>query len=215
MGLDSVTTLLAIRHGETIWNRETRIQGHTDIPLSELGLAQAQRLARALADETIDAIYASDLRRAWQTAEAVAVRHGLPVRAEPGLRERGFGRFEGLTWAEIETRYPEDSLRWRRREPDFAAEGGERLRDFYARAVGTVERLAQAHPGQTLALVAHGGVMDCLYRAGQGLDLQAPRAWTLGNATINRLIYAGAGLRVIGWNDDLHLEGLSLDEASA
>lgn len=215
MGLDSVTTILAIRHGETNWNRESRIQGHTDIPLSNLGLAQAQRLGQALADEAIDAVYSSDLRRAWQTAEAVAAPRGLSLRAETGLRERGFGSFEGLTWSEIEIQYPEQSQRWRRREPDFAAEGGERLQDFYQRAVSTVERLARAHAGQRIAVVAHGGVMDCLYRAGQRLELQAPRSWTLGNATVNRLIYTGEGLRVVGWNDDLHLEGLSLDETSA
>ena len=215
MELDSVTTLLAIRHGETAWNRETRIQGQLDIPLNALGLAQAQRLGQALAGERVDAIYASDLSRAWQTVQAVAAVLDQPVQPEPGLRERGFGRFEGLTWSEIEANWPEQALRWRRREPDFGAEGGERLQDFYQRAVGTVERLARDHPGQTLVLVAHGGVMDCLYRAGQRLDLQAPRSWVLGNATINRLLYTPAGLQVMGWNDDLHLDGLSLDERAA
>lgn len=215
MGLDSVTTVLAVRHGETAWNRESRIQGHLDIPLSPLGLAQAQRLAQALAGEPLDAIYASDLGRARQTAAAVAERVGLPVQEDAGLRERGFGCFEGLSWREIESRWPEQALRWKRRDPDFGAEGGERLRDFYARAVGTVERLAQAHPGQTLLVVAHGGVMDCLYRAGRRLALEAPRSWTLGNASINRLLYTPAGLSVVGWNDDLHLDGLSLDEHAA
>lgn len=215
MGLDSVTTILAIRHGETTWNRENRIQGQLDIPLSALGEAQAERLGRALAGEAIDAIYASDLARAWRTAEALAAGRGLEIRPEVGLRERGFGSFEGQTWTEIETRWPEESLRWRRRDPDFGPVGGERLQDFYRRAVATVERLAQAHPGQTLAIVAHGGVMDCLYRAGRRLELQAPRSWTLGNATINRLIYTPAGFNVVGWNDDLHLEGLSLDESAA
>lgn len=215
MGLDSVTTVLAVRHGETAWNRESRIQGHLDIPLSPLGLAQAQRLAQALAGEPLDAIYASDLGRARQTAAAVAERVGLPVQEDAGLRERGFGCFEGLSWSEIESRWPEQALRWKRRDPDFGSEGGERLRDFYARAVGAVERLAQAHPGQTLLVVAHGGVMDCLYRAGRRLALEAPRSWTLGNASINRLLYTPAGLSVVGWNDDLHLDGLSLDEHAA
>lgn len=215
MGLDSVTTVLAVRHGETAWNRESRIQGHLDIPLSPLGLAQAQRLAQALAGEPLDAIYASDLGRARQTAAAVAERVGLPVLEDAGLRERGFGCFEGLSWSEIESRWPEQALRWKRRDPDFGAEGGERLQDFYARAVGTVERLAQDHPGQTLLIVAHGGVMDCLYRAGRRLALEAPRSWTLGNASINRLLYTPAGLSVVGWNDDLHLDGLSLDEHAA
>lgn len=215
MGLDSVTTILAVRHGETAWNRESRIQGQLDIPLNALGLAQARRLGQALAGETIDAIYASDLTRAWQTAEAVAATTGLPLTAEPALRERSFGSFQGRSWSEIEQQWPEQSARWRRREPDFAAEGGESLQDFYQRAVTTVERLAQAHPGQTVVIVAHGGVMDCLHRAGRRLSLQAPRSWVLGNATINRLLYSPAGLSVVGWNDAGHLEGLSLDETAA
>jgi probable phosphoglycerate mutase len=215
MGLDSVTTILAIRHGETAWNKESRIQGQLDIPLNATGLAQARRLAAALEGESIDAIYASDLARAWQTAEAIAALKNISIRAEPGLRERSFGIFQGRTWSEIEQQWPAESLRWRRRDPEFAAEGGESLQDFYGRAVGCVERLAAAHPGQTVVLVAHGGVMDCLHRAGRRLELQAPRSWTLGNATINRLLYSPAGLSVVGWNDDNHLNGLALDESAA
>lgn len=212
MPLDSSTRLLAIRHGETAWNRETRIQGHLDIPLNSRGLAQAQRLGLALQDEAIDVIYSSDLTRARQTAEAVAARTGAPLRLDARLRERCFGLFEGRTWTEIAARWPEQSERWRRRDLDFAAEGGETLNDFYRRCVSVVEELAQAHPGQTVAVVAHGGVMDCLYRAGSRLPLHAARSWTLGNATINRLLYSAEGLSLVGWNDDLHLEGVGLDE---
>jgi 2,3-bisphosphoglycerate-dependent phosphoglycerate mutase len=214
MGLDSVTTILAIRHGETAWNRESRIQGQLDIPLNAVGLAQAQRVGQALVGERLDALYASDLSRAWQTAAAVAAATGLSPRAQAGLRERSFGVFQGLSWTEIEQQWPEQSERWRRRDPDFGAEGGERLQDFYQRVVSTVEGLARAHPGQTIVVVAHGGVMDCLHRAGRRLTLQAPRSWTLGNATINRLLYSSAGLSVVGWNDDSHLQGLSLDETA-
>ncbi len=210
--LDSTTRILAIRHGETAWNRATRIQGHIDIPLNEMGLLQASRVAAALEHETIDVIYSSDLTRARQTAEAVAQATGAPLKLDAELRERAFGSFEGLTYDEITARWPEQAERWRRRDLSFAAEGGETIPDFYARCVGAVLRLAQAHPGQTLVIVAHGGVMDCLYRAGSRLPLEAPRSWTLGNATINRLLYSQEGLTVVGWNDDFHLENLSLDE---
>jgi probable phosphoglycerate mutase len=213
--LDRVTTVLAVRHGETAWNRETRIQGQLDIPLNALGRAQAQRLAQALADQPIDVIYASDLGRAGETARIVASRLGLDVRSDPGLRERAFGVFEGRTWAEIEERWPAESERWRRRDPEFGAEGGERLQDFYARAVAAAQRLAAGHPGQNVLLVAHGGVLDCLYRAAARQPLQAPRTWLLGNATINRLLYTGQDFNLVGWNDDKHLDGLSLDEAAA
>ena len=208
-----VTRVLAIRHGETAWNVDTRIQGQLDIPLNETGRWQAHRLALAVADEGIDAVYSSDLLRAWQTAQAVGRGCGRAVVADTGLRERGFGVFEGLTFAEIAVRWPEQSGRWRRRDPTFGADGGEVLNDFYARCVATATRLASAHPGQTIALVAHGGVMDCLYRAASHLALDAPRSWELGNASINRLLYTPEGFTLIGWSDTYHLEDGSLDDS--
>lgn len=213
--LEQATRLLLIRHGETAWNRATRIQGHTDIPLSPLGLAQAERLAGALADEPLAAIYSSDLSRARQTAEALARVRQLPIQLDAALRERAFGRFEGLNWEEIEQGYPEDAARWRRREPDFAVGGGESLQVFSARCLAAASRAAASHPGQSIALVAHGGVLDCLYRAATRAALDAPRSWQLGNATINRLLATPEGFTLIGWNDDRHLAGLSADDIAA
>jgi 2,3-bisphosphoglycerate-dependent phosphoglycerate mutase len=210
-GAAEPTRIFALRHGETAWNVDTRIQGQLDVPLNETGRWQAERLAQALADEPLAAVYASDLARAHETALAVGRVAGVPVLSEPGLRERGFGRFEGHTFAEIEQRWPQESLRWRRREPDFGPGGGETLRGFYARCIGAAARIAAAHPGQAIALVAHGGVMDCLYRAALHIELQAPRTWQLGNASINRLLYTEAGFGMVGWSDTLHLEA-SLDE---
>ncbi len=209
------TRVILVRHGETAWNRATRIQGHTDIPLSPLGLAQAQRLAEALADEPLAAVYASDLSRARQTAEALAATRGLEVRLDVGLRERAFGRFEGLSWEEIAQRFPDDSARWRRREPDFAVGGGESLSTFSARCVGAARRVVAAHPGQSIMLVAHGGVLDCLYRAATRTALDAPRSWQLGNATINRVLATSEGFTLVGWNDDRHLAGLAADDVAA
>ena len=125
-----VTRIIAIRHGETAWNVDTRIQGQLDITLNMTGLMQAGRVAQALADEDIDAIYASDLLRAWQTANAIAHATDSPLSANTGLRERGFGLFEGKTFAEIETLWPEEAQRWRKREPDWAPPGGESLSDM-------------------------------------------------------------------------------------
>lgn len=213
--LEEATRVILIRHGETAWNRATRIQGHSDIPLSPLGLAQAQRLAEALADEPLAAIYASDLSRARQTADALAGAQGLPVRLDTGLRERAFGRFEGLSWEEIAQTYPEDATRWRRREPDFPVGGGESLTVFSARCLQAATRAVAAHPGQSIALVAHGGVLDCLYRAATRTALDAPRSWQLGNATINRLLATSEGFTLVGWNDDRHLAGLPADDVAA
>ncbi|MFG6432599.1 histidine phosphatase family protein [Roseateles sp. LYH14W] len=213
--MEQATRLVVIRHGETAWNRATRIQGHTDIPLSDLGVAQAQRLAGALAEEPLAAIYASDLSRARQTAEALAVTRGLPVRFDAALRERAFGRFEGLSWNEIEQTYPDEAARWRRREPDFAVGGGESLNVFSARCLQAARLAAAAHPGESIALVAHGGVLDCLYRAATRVALDAPRSWQLGNATINRLLATVDGFTLVGWNDDRHLAGLGTDDIAA
>ena len=209
-----ITRVLAIRHGETAWNVDTRIQGQLDIPLNETGRWQAHRLALALAEEGIDAVYSSDLLRALETARAVSSGSRHSIVTDVGLRERGFGEFEGMTFKEIEQRWPEQSARWRKRDPAFGPRGGEVLTDFYARCVSTVTRLATAHPGQSIAVVAHGGVMDCLYRAATRLDLQAPRSWQLGNASINRLLYTPQGFTLVGWSDTWHLEDPSLDESS-
>ena len=213
------TRIIAIRHGETTWNVDTRIQGQLDIPLNETGRWQAHRLALALAGEDIQAIYASDLARAFETATAVSQAVKVPIQTNPGLRERGFGDFQGKTFAEIEATFPEQALRWRKRDPNFAPTGGESLIQFRDRAVSTVHTLAAKHPGEQIVIVAHGGVMDLLYRAATGQDLQAPRTWQLGNASINRLLWTPdathGGLSLVGWSDTHHLEGDALDETTA
>lgn len=206
------TRVLAIRHGETAWNVDGRIQGQLDVELNDTGRQQVQRLALALAHEGIDAICSSDLLRALETAQAIAHGCERPITTDPGLRERGFGVFEGLSYDEINRRWPDQAERWRKRDPDFGAEGGETLRQFYDRSVGTVARLAALHPGQTIVVVSHGGVMDCLYRAATRLALDAPRTWQLGNASINRLLYTPQGFTIIGWSDDHHLGRNPLDE---
>jgi probable phosphoglycerate mutase len=208
------TRVLAIRHGETDWNVDGRIQGQLDIPLNATGRWQVHRLALAVADEGIDAVYSSDLLRAFETAQSVSRGCGQPIVTDVGLRERGFGVFEGLSYAEINERWPAQAERWRKRDPDFGAEGGETLREFAARGVATVERLAALHPGQTIAVVSHGGVMDCLYRAAARVALDAPRSWQLGNAAINRLLYTPQGFTLVGWSDISHLDQSTLDEFS-
>jgi probable phosphoglycerate mutase len=212
--MQPVTRIVAIRHGETAWNVDTRLQGHLDIPLNDTGRWQAQRTASALVEEGISAVYSSDLLRALQTAEALGDALSLPVVTDTRLRERAFGVFEAHTFAEIEARWPADARRWMQREPDFTPQGGESLREAYLRCIDAVHALAAAHAGQTIALVSHGGVMDCLYRAATRLDLQARRSWPLGNASINRLLHTGIGLTLIGWSDTRHLDVMALDESA-
>ena len=200
------TRILAIRHGQTAWNADSRIQGHTDIALDIVGEWQAERLALALGDDELDVLYSSDLARARQTAAPLAARKKLQVRVDAGLRERGFGEFEGLSFKQIEQRWPEQAAAWRHRDPDFGARGGEVLRDFRERVVAAVTRLALAHRGQSIALVTHGGVLDLLYREATRVALDAPRTWQLSNAGINRLLSNAEGLFLVGWDDCAHLQ---------
>lgn len=213
MPLSQITRVLAIRHGETAWNVDTRIQGQLDVPLNDTGRWQAERLAQALAAEGLEALYASDLSRAQETAAIVARALDLPLAPHRGLRERHFGRFQGHTHAEVERLWPQDAQRWRRREPDFSPPQGERLVDFYDRCVGAARELAARHPGQTIALVAHGGVLDCLYRAATRQPLDAPRAWSIANASVNRLLHTSEGFSLLAWGDTGHLD-TARDETS-
>ncbi len=215
----SATRIIAIRHGETAWNVDTRLQGHLDIGLNSRGQWQAKRAALALADEDITAIYSSDLSRAHATAKAIAdlsrCASARQVRPHTGLRERGFGIFEGQTYAQISMDWPEESRRWRQRDPHFAPEGGETLTQLRERITRTVNSLASQHIGEQIVLVAHGGVMDALYRLATGQDIESPRSWDLGNAAINRLLWTPEGLTLVGWADTRHLDDATLDEASA
>ena len=214
--MTDVARVLAIRHGETTWNVDTRIQGQLDVGLNDTGRWQAERLARALAEEPIQAIYASDLGRAHDTAMAISRVCGVAVTAEPGLRERHFGEFQGKTFAEIEAVLPEQARLWRTRDPAFAPTGGESLLQLRERVVATAEKLAARHAGELIVLVGHGGVMDVLYRAATRLDIQAPRTWALGNAAINRLLWTPDGFTLVGWADTQHLDkdNNSLDETT-
>ena len=209
------TRIIAVRHGETAWNVDARIQGQLDIALNENGRCQAQRLARSLAArEPMAAIYSSDLLRAWDTAESIAQAAGLVLVTETGLRERSFGRFEGKTFVEIEASWPADTARWRTRDPDWAPPGGESLATVRERVLQTTHLLAARHTGEQIVLVAHGGVLDALYRAATRLSIDAPRTWTLGNASINRLLWTPQGLTLVGWADTAHLDDEWQDEVT-
>lgn len=214
----AATRIVAVRHGETAWNVDTRIQGQLDIGLNKRGMWQAQRVGQALADEAIDHIYSSDLSRAHTTAQAIAQLANLPsartVRLHSGLRERGFGTFEGQTWAAIAEQWPEESRRWKQRDPHFAPPGGETPTQLLARVSRTVEEIAAQHLGEHIVLVAHGGVMDMLYRLATRQELHAPRTWELGNAAINRLLWTPDALTLVGWADTGHLDESTLDESS-
>ncbi|HKO67498.1 MAG TPA: histidine phosphatase family protein [Burkholderiaceae bacterium] len=204
------TKLLLIRHGETAWNAEHRIQGQLDIPLSPLGILQAARLAECLASESIEAVYSSGQSRAWLTAAPLAARLGLQIIAEPRLRERSFGVFEGLTLDEIAARYPAEFIKWRERDPGWRPDGGESGRQLIDRVMSAVTDIGARHKNQTVALVSHGGVLDVVYRAARVLQWHAPREHQMLNAAINRLTASASdsaplALSIDLWGDVAHL----------
>lgn len=210
-----------VRHGETSWNAERRLQGHQDIPLNTLGLAQAAAAARYLsakhAQTPFAALVSSDLLRARQTADAIAAALRLEVQNAPGLRERHYGDFEGKTPGEAALH-------------DGAAYGAMLAREDLAGAPGNVEplnamverierylaELAQVHQDQSVILVTHGGVLDILYRRAMGRPLTGPRDAPIPNAGLNWLDLApvGKGLRwrLLAWGETTHLADASLDE---
>ena len=204
------TRILAIRHGETPWNVDTRIQGQLDIGLNDTGQWQAQRVGLALRDEHMAAIYSSDLKRAFDTAQAIAQHNALApslnVVGHTGLRERHFGHLQGQTWAEIEQGWPEDAKLWRGRDPHWSPVGGESLTALRERIQTCVNELASQHLDEQIVLVAHGGVMDALYRLATNQTIEAPRTWHLGNAAINRLLWTPQGLSLVGWGDVSHFD---------
>lgn len=206
-----MTRLCIIRHGETAWNAEHRVQGQLDVPLNAAGLAQADAVARALRQEAFDAIYSSDLSRAVQTAQPLASILALKILRHEDLRERHYGVFQKLTYAEVKVRYPEDYARFEARDPDFAFRTGESLRDFSARSVEAISRIERANEGKNIAVFTHGGVLDKLYRFVTGLPLSAPREFGIPNCGINRLARNGGAWRIESWADVAHLEG-ALDD---
>jgi len=202
----SSTRLCIVRHGETDWNAERRIQGHVDIPLNATGLSQAEAAARGIAGEKFAAIYSSDLIRAMQTANTLGGVAGLAVVSEAGLRERNFGRMQGMRYEDIQTLDAIEAARFRQRDPYYDFGGGETLIAFADRIHATIERLAAAHAGASLLLVTHGGVLDIIHRRISGRDLSAPRDFTVPNAALNRIEIDTNGWRLLSWADRRHLE---------
>ncbi len=200
-----MTRILVIRHGETQWNVDARIQGHGDSPLTAAGREQARALARRLAGEQFDLLVSSDLGRARETAECVSQASGREIVLDKRLRERSFGVGEGLTYGEIDHEYPDAFSRVREIDPDYAIPGGESRRAFHERVTGAFESLAREHAGRTVVVVSHGGVLATLYRHIHGIDIGSPHRVAIANASYNALAHDGAAWTIETWGDTAHL----------
>ena len=213
-----MTELILIRHGETDWNRELRFQGHVDVPLNEVGHEQARRLGERLAGEAVQHLVCSDLLRTRQTAQPVVAQ--LAAQLAPGfdleaaldanLREQNFGVVEGLRAPDIQQQHPQAWAQWLQFGADYAFAGGESTRQFHARVMGAVQRLALIHIGQTVVVVTHGGVLDMIYRTARALSLSGPRQSEIPNAGLNRVRVQAQSVEILSWADTQHLSDLPL-----
>ena len=207
------TRFCLVRHGETDWNGERRIQGQIDIDLNSAGRAQARAVADGLRGHDFAAIYSSDLLRAWHTAQIAATGRQIAVSPAPTLRERHFGVLQGVTSLEASERHPEVHRHHQARTPDYDFETGESLIVFAARVLAGLEAMAGRHAGHSVLAFTHGGVLDIVYRAAAGRALQAPRDFPMPNAAFNWLEYDNEGWRLVSWADCRHLQR-ALDEVA-
>ena len=205
------TRLCIVRHGETAWNAEHRVQGQLDVPLNAIGQAQALAASKVLSHEKFDAIYSSDLSRARQTAQLTASCLSMNVLIDKELRERHYGIFERLTYAEVKVRYPEDYARFEARDPEYAFRTGESLRDFSERSIAVISKIVGEHENQNILVFTHGGVLDMLYRFVTRLPVSADRKFGIPNAGLNRVEVTSAGWQICAWADTAHLDG-ALDD---
>ena len=199
------TELVLVRHGETEWNSHRRCQGHLDIPLSEQGMRQSRAVAQAVAGGHWAALYSSDLARASMTAQAIAETTGLPVRLDERLRERALGILQGLTHTEFRDRHPEDFAAFYGNDSDWVIPGGESQQQASDRMVGACQSIANAHPGQRVLVVTHGGSIGCLMKWVMGLPAQHARRWSIFNCALHTFHVRGDDWRMVRWGETAHL----------
>lgn len=207
------TRICFVRHGETDWNIEKRIQGHIDIPLNKTGRAQALAMGYNAVHHRFSALYSSDLTRAMDTARAIAELEGLEVQRLPQLRERNYGIFQGITAAEGAVRYPEAHAHYVARNPDYDFESGETMHALVARIEAGIDWMLRHHQGQTLCAVSHGGVLDIIYRKATGRPLHTPRDFSIPNCALNWFLFDEHGWHLEKWADRHHLENVLVEVA--
>ena len=209
------TQICLVRHGETEWNAERRIQGQIDIDLNEIGRRQAKAAGRWLKSAGIVALYSSDLKRAWATAQAIGAELALVPSPLPEMRERRYGVFEGLTYDEAKAKHPAGYAAFEGRNADYCFENGESLQAMFERVTAKLKALAAAHPGQTVAVVVHGGVLDIINRFVRGNSLETQRDFLIPNAGINWISSVDGQWSLTAWGETDHLEPGALDELPA
>jgi probable phosphoglycerate mutase len=211
-----LTRIVVVRHGETQWNIEARIQGHGDSALTDKGLRQADAIARRLAGEAFDALVSSDLGRAMQTAARIGAAVNREVIPDPRFRERNFGCCEGITYTDLHERYPDAFGRHLQdTNPDFRVPDAETRREFYARIAGAFEDLARERAGQDVLVVCHGGVLASLYRHIHGIPAETLASVDIPNAAYNRVLRGVSGWTIEAWADIAHFAEMGGESADS
>lgn len=200
-----MTTLYLIRHGETHWNAEGRIQGHKDSLLNSGGLAQAKRLADRLVSVRLDAVYTSDLLRAAETARLIASPHHLSPILDPRLREASLGEWEGLTIPEVAMRWPDAFAAWRLDSVHHRPPGGESLQGVQSRVADAMHDIVTRHPDAQIAVIGHGGSVKAVVTLALAADLTAFRHLRIDNCSLSVITYTNGRYAVAGLNDICHL----------
>ena len=209
----TTTRFCLVRHGETNWNAERRLQGHTDIDLNARGLVQAEQMARALKriNLAFDILYTSDLQRAAKTARAIEQLFDTSAIAHPALRERHLGVLQGLTTDEAPKLEPDLWASHLSRNITEELRGGESIQQFADRIKAALEQIREQHLGKTILLVSHGGALDMMYRVASNQPLDAEKAVAVPNASLNWISHDGLAWKVDGWADTDHLADSALD----
>jgi len=203
---------LLIRHGQSTWNRERRIQGQLDPHLSDEGHRQAERLGRRLAGRRFTGFYSSDLKRAFETAQAIATATGARPKPDESLREIYLGEWEGLRTEEIAERYPEAWASWVK-EPDWdLVPGGERAVDFEARVAAAIDEIFQQHEHGDVLVVTHGGVIQIALMRTIGRSSQGIFPFKIQNTSVSVLEKRNGRVVIAGVNDVAHLETVLVAE---
>lgn len=207
----NVTRVCIIRHGETEWNREGRIQGQIDIPLNETGRTQALAMTYNSVHFRFNAIYSSDLIRTIETAQGLSEREELPVIQLACLRERHYGIFQNVTKGEAPERFPDIYPLYAARDLNYAFESGESLTGFAERVLDCFDWLVRHHENQQIAVVSHAGVLDIMYRHATGRPLNTQRDFHIPNSALNWLHHDGQGWHLDHWDDHHHAAHVLMD----
>jgi len=198
--------LLLTRHGQTDWNIAGRYQGHSDIPLNQMGQSQAVKIAQRFSQETIHAIYTSDLSRAAHTAQAIADFHQLEIKKDLRWRELSFGDWEGMTYKEMSTHSPDLFSKWMLDSMNISTPNGETLAQLAERAKAALDEIKRIHKDQTVLVVSHSGAIQSLLSTVLGVDLNRYWQFKISQASLSELtVYEDSAVLNL-FNDTSHLQ---------